>query len=335
MKEIFPLTDAEVITLKEVIAHHPNGRMRQRAEAVLLSHRSYQLAEIAHILDLHRNTVSLWLDVWEDEGLMGLRDRDRSGRPSTLTPEEFEQVRAWVDEHPQMLKLVVARIAETFGKKISVDRLRRLLRKAGYRWRRCRLSLKSRRDEAAFKQEQTLLQKLHEQEQLGNVNVVFFDGSGFSLKPVVPYAWQAPGEVLELPASSHGQRLNVLGFLQNTSNTFFHLVKGRVDSAAVIEAFDAFCETLTGDRLTLVVMDNASMHHTEAFYQCTERWKAKKLFIHYLPPYSPELNRIERLWREIKYRWLPLWAYQSWDDLQKAVKEVLDQIGTKFQLTFT
>jgi len=42
-------------------------------------------------------------------------------------------------------------------------------------------------------------------------------------------------------------------------------------------------ETLTGDRLTLVVMDNASMHRTEAFYQCTENWKAKTLFIHYLP----------------------------------------------------
>jgi len=219
MKEIFPLTDAEVITLKEVIADHPNGRMRQRAEAVLLSHRGYQLGEIAHIVDLHRNTVSIWLDVWEDEGLMGLRDRDRSGCPSTLTPEEFEQVRAWVDEHSQMLKLVVARIAETFGKKISVDRLRQLLKKAGYRWHRCRLSLKLRRDEAAFKQEQTLLQKLHEQKRLGSVDVRYFDGSGFSLKPVVFYAWQAPGEVLGLPANFHSQRLNVLGFLHNTDNT--------------------------------------------------------------------------------------------------------------------
>ncbi|MGP9574063.1 transposase [Halomonas sp. AOP42-D2-25] len=40
----------------------------------------------------------------------------------------------------------------------------------------------------------------------------------------------------------------------------------------------------------------------------------------YLSPYSPELNLIETLWREIKYRWLLLTAYRSFDQLCEAVK---------------
>ncbi|HYR05457.1 MAG TPA: transposase, partial [Gallionella sp.] len=42
--------------------------------------------------------------------------------------------------------------------------------------------------------------------------------------------------------------------------------------------------------LTLVIMDNAPMHHSEAMAPCFERWLAKGVGVHFLPPYCPELN---------------------------------------------
>jgi len=63
-------------------------------------------------------------------------------------------------------------------------------------------------------------------------------------------------------------------------------------------------------------------------------WQQRDVWLHFLPPYSPELNLIEILWRKVKYEWLPLDAYQSYGHLKKWVLEVLDSVGEKFQITF-
>jgi transposase len=52
---------------------------------------------------------------------------------------------------------------------------------------------------------------------------------------------------------------------------------------------------------TIVVMDNASVHTSEEFEACLSQWKKKGLIVKYVTPYSPELNLIEILWRNIKY----------------------------------
>ena len=52
------------------------------------------------------------------------------------------------------------------------------------------------------------------------------------------------------------------------------------------------------------------------------------------PPYAPELNRIEILWRFIKYRWLPFTAYGSYEKLKEAAEEILANFGGKYHITF-
>ena len=54
----------------------------------------------------------------------------------------------------------------------------------------------------------------------------------------------------------------------------------------------------------------------------------------FLPPYSPELNLIEILWRKIKYEWLPLDAYQDFKTLPASLFDVLKRIGSKYRITF-
>src|SRR6516164_11826852 len=85
---------------------------------------------------------------------------------------------------------------------------------------------------------------------------------------------------------------------------------------------------------TVVVMDNASIHTSEAFEECLPQWKKKGLIIKYLTPYSPELNLIEILWRNIKYAWLPFSAYQCLNALIEALENILKNFGSKYQITF-
>ena len=58
-------------------------------------------------------------------------------------------------------------------------------------------------------------------------------------------------------------------------------------------------------------MDNASVHTSGRITEAAERWAERRLIIYNLPPYSPQLNDIEPVWKDIKYKHLPLTAWET------------------------
>jgi len=51
------------------------------------------------------------------------------------------------------------------------------------------------------------------------------------------------------------------------------------------------------EKKTVVIPDNSPLHHSDEFYEKIPEWEKKGIFPKYLPPYSPELNRTEILWK--------------------------------------
>ena len=159
----------------------------------------------------------------------------------------------------------------------------------------------------------------------------YFDESGFALDPSIPYAWQEPKSVIELPARRSG-RINVLGCMNRHNDLHTSMFEQSIHTGVVMACFDAFCRTIT--QKTVVVVDNASIHRSEAFEDRVPYWKQHGLIIKYLPPYSPELNLIEILWRRIKYDWLPFSAYACLNAMIEALDDILSHVGSKYQITF-
>src|SRR5262244_2425011 len=79
------------------------------------------------------------------------------------------------------------------------------------------IELKSLRDPEEFARCQRALEALQKQEDQGKIDLYYFDESGFALDPSIPYAWQEPASVIELPAMRYG-RLNVLGFMNRNND---------------------------------------------------------------------------------------------------------------------
>ncbi|MEI2771007.1 MAG: helix-turn-helix domain-containing protein [Candidatus Competibacter sp.] len=100
MKRIGPLSEAECETLRAAWKDGPNGRVRQRAQAVYLAHRGYRRIALAALFEVDVDTISAWLDGWEDEGLRGLYDEPRSGRPPIYTPLEAAWLCDWLEAEP-------------------------------------------------------------------------------------------------------------------------------------------------------------------------------------------------------------------------------------------
>ena len=139
------------------------------------------------------------------------------------------------------------------------------------------------------------------------------------------------GQTVELP-SYRSKRVNILGFCSRQNEFYHELVEGWVNSDHVIRCFDNFADRVK--RVTVVIVDNASMHTSKKFKGKQEEWEKKGLVIHYLPTYSPELNLIEILWRFLKYQWMPLSAYESYKNLKESLTHVLGKIGTEYTISF-
>jgi transposase len=186
-----------------------------------------------------------------------------------------------------------------------------------------------------FAEEHVLLTTLNSSEaKAKGWELYYFDESGFSLHPVVPYAWQPKGQTIRIPSTA-SPRLNVLGFFSKTQPAFFQQTEKTVNSQTVVAAFNAFAQQQNDEKTwRIVVMDNAPIHHSRAFQDCIKDWMLKRVWIHYLPAYCPELNLIEILWRRIKHQWLPLASYSNLSTLRENITYILQNIGQKYKLTF-
>jgi transposase len=177
------------------------------------------------------------------------------------------------------------------------------------------------------------LKLLEEKAKQGEINLIYFDQSGFSLLATVVYAWQKSGDRLEIP-SGKSQWQSVLGFMWQGCERFASFVfEGSITSEIVIECITKIVRRL--NKPTVLVIDNAPIHRSEEFEERLEEWEQKGLDIYYLPTYSSELNKIEMLWKKIKHEWLPLEAYQSYQKLTEELDKVLSKIGSLYKITFS
>lgn len=209
--------------------------------------------------------------------------------------------------------------------------MRCFLRKAGYRYKRMRLSLKDKRDQLMFEFFKQELIHLKAMEDKKEIDLFFFDEMGVNLTPKVCYGWQPIGQTACWP-SSRSQNLTTLGFVNRDVKFHSFVFHGAANTEMVIACMNEFVDTL--QRKTVLIMDNAPIHTSKLFLQHIPEWKQKGLHIQFIPPYCPELNYIERLWKHIKYHCLPIEAFYDLNSLEYHLNDVLENIGKKYQFNF-
>ena len=72
MKFVSCLSGESIFTLKEAMKNHPNFTVRVRAHSILLSNHRIKIKDIAKIYEVTRQTVSNWIEYWEEFAIVGL-----------------------------------------------------------------------------------------------------------------------------------------------------------------------------------------------------------------------------------------------------------------------
>lgn len=323
------LTESEKV---ELIASWKSGeshRLRCRAHALLLSDDGWSVTDIAEVFQVTSQTVYSWLDRWESH--QDLEDAPRSGAPPKLNEDETQIAINELKEQPHNPIGAIDRIESKTGKRISIDTLRRIAKKCGMAWKRMRGSLRDRRNSEVFSVAKAEIEEFSQMSHDQDMDLWFFDEASFSLTPSIPYAWQAIGETIEIPFQ-RGSSLSAMGLIDLENNFFSYEIDGTVNSAVAIAVMDRFASQAKGTNI--VVLDNAPVHHSDAFQARIDGWAEKGVHLYFLPPYSPELNLIEIVWRQIKHHWLPLRAFRSKKDLWEELGNVLAGIGKQYKLEF-
>lgn len=83
----------------------------------------------------------------------------------------------------------------------------------------------------------------------------------------------------------------------------------------------------------IVLLDNAAIHKGDIMEAKRWQWAARGLHLYYLPPYSPELNRIEILWKQAKYFWRRFTSLKG-SDLLNEIQSLMKGFGTAFTINF-
>src|SRR3954467_3750367 len=121
------------------------ARLRDRARICWLSHQGQRVAAIKAALGIADGTVRVWITRFNAEGLDGLRDRRRGGRPATYTAEQVGELIAVSLTDPQELGLpfgswtldrLAAYLNEEQGIAMQRSRIGEILQREGLRWRK-------------------------------------------------------------------------------------------------------------------------------------------------------------------------------------------------------
>ena len=133
---------------------------------------------------------------------------------------------------------------------------------------------------------------LRRQADQGDIVLAYVDEAGFAQVHPNRSAWTPQGE-RHLIEATRGKRLNVLAAMLSTGG----LISAKLWQTTTAQAFIGFVGLLKDQvqKPLTIILDNASIHKAKANALIIELLKKQGVSLYFLPPYSPELNPVERV----------------------------------------
>lgn len=302
------LTDEQREELERV-TRQAVGRVAVRAHMVLMSDRGYPVPFIAVIHDCGMDVVRTWLHRYEREGVAGLEDDPRSGRPrkDPLGPDIVDAQahnspeRSGLVQSCWTVKLLAAFLAVRFTLVLSYSTLRRYLKLMDWSWARPRLApasiLRAKRDPESQSKLSAISAALTT--VAGGVgHLLYLDECDLQLLPIIRAMWMKKGHRVLVPTPGENARHAFFGALEATSGVFHWVDHDRKLAIYFVEFLKHLAETYPEGPLYLV-LDSAPAHTAKV----VQKWLAanERVQVLWLPKYTAhELNPVERIWGLMK-----------------------------------
>jgi transposase len=165
----FKLTENELKQIGKAIKSDKRPEVRQRAMGLRLLHEGQTPKEVAELMSVSQPTVYDWHHRWQENGLAGLANRPKSGRPRKADSHYVERLEAVVEQDPQELGYTFTiwtvdrlryHMEKETGKLLGPTQFRALLKDNGFVYRRPKHDLTDLQDPQARQAAEEWLEEL-------------------------------------------------------------------------------------------------------------------------------------------------------------------------------
>lgn len=309
--------------LDEALGTSPFQSEQKRFLAIKMRLAGIDNEAICKVLSVTLRSVQLWIRLWNERGIDALKTKAPPGASpkiaKSLHPllcEILREPEEYGETHWTIVKLRGV-LREQIQLECGYSTLTRFFRNHGFvrKMPRNQPYPQDEEDRQAFRE--AIIAKLSDP----SLKVWFGDETGITADPRPRKRWALKGERIRILTSGSHLRENVIGAVQPHSGRFFALQVPEVDSDIFQVWLDEFARETKGEN-TLLVLDNARWHKVDSL-----NWHHIEPL--YLPPYSPDLNPVERLWLYLKEHYFNNWHTQKYTELKErvtwALRDLIDQ----------
>jgi len=281
-------------------------------------------AQVGQALLVTDRALRKWVKAFNEKGVDGLIVRKRPGRTCIIREKKAEELVRLIEQPERArrtfwtAKAFHGYISDAYQIECSYETVLRFFHKNGFAMK-VPQPWPDRQDEA---QREAFRRRLQGLLQDPEAEVWFADESGFEGDPRPRRRWDRKGQKTRVTKNGDHLRMNVMGMVCPRNGEFFAIETSHSDSETFQAFLDEAVRFIEFQRpKNILIVDNASWHRRK-----TINWHGWEPM--YLPPYSPDLNPIERIWLVMKAQWFNNYVCRNIDQLiDRLDKAILDVIN--------
>ena len=313
----------EIRTLSYERFQHPSPIVQKRMHTLYLKSQQYTHREIADIIDVHENSVTNFVKMYKEGGLTSLKQLNYVSPAGALLPHASTIKADFQKQSPLSAKESRHRIEQLTGVNRSVRQVISFMKRIGMGFRKMGHIPAKADTEVQRKFVKKTLFPIIKKAKQGKCHLLFMDAAHFVLAPFLCHLWCFVRQFIPAPAGR--KRLNVLAAINALDQQLTFLSNSTYIDAQVVAQFLKQIAMEYAGLPVYIILDNARYQHCKYIEEL-----AASLNIHlrFLPPYSPNLNIIERLWKFVKKNTLNGKYYDSFNNFTTAILHYLNDINT-------
>lgn len=319
---MYRLSSSELTTLKSQHKKQKRRRDADKIKAVYLLGIGWTLKEVGTALLLSDDTIASYHKSYKEAGIKGLLANKYRGKPPQLTDKEKEMLSQHLEERTYMkTSEIILYVEEEFEASYSASGVRKLLSELGFVYKKPE-KRPYKYDANAQSSFLRSYKKLRKGLNKGD-SIYFMDATHPEHNPVPAYGWIKRGETKVVRTNPQPFRLNINGAINISTLDMVVSIEESLNKETIKDYLEKLREHQPEGWIYLIC-DNAGYYSSPEVQALAESMAIKMMF---LPPYSPNLNLIERIWKFFKKIVLYNKFYEEFDDMKKACKKFFKDIA--------
>lgn len=264
-------------------------------------------AAIARSLDVHHDSVSKWVRAYRAEGEEGIASTKAGGRPPKLTDKQIAKLRKIIiGKTPRQLNfgvnlwtvpIIADAIEKLFEVRLHESTVLRMLHRIGLTPQKPVRRAFNRDPEQIRAWTTSIFPAIVREARRKQATLLFLDGTGVHEDGPIGTTWGVRGQTPVVATTGTRRRINVISAISPRGRLWFRCYKGTLTATRFIEfLLDLMADT---SRPIVLVMDRHPAHVAASTKRFFLAYK-KRISVHFLPGYAPELNPDEHVWAALK-----------------------------------